>query len=67
MAEGRQRHTWVHTSSLLALIANANRDPKKTRAFKPSDFDPYAKSRRSDRIVINKDNIALLRKSFITK
>jgi len=30
-------------SSLLALIANAHRDAKKTRAFKPSDFDPYAR------------------------
>ena len=67
MAEGKQRHTWIHTSSLLALIANANRDPKKTRAFKPSDFDPYVKSNRSDRIAINKNNIALLRRSFITR
>ncbi|MCK6458228.1 MAG: hypothetical protein L6Q92_17075 [Phycisphaerae bacterium] len=28
---------------MLALIANAHRDPKKTRAFKPSDFDPFAR------------------------
>ncbi|MCK6458241.1 MAG: hypothetical protein L6Q92_17140 [Phycisphaerae bacterium] len=33
-------------SSLLALIANAHRDPKKTRAFKPGDFDPFAKPTR---------------------
>jgi hypothetical protein len=23
-------------------VANVNRDPKKGRAFKPADFDPYA-------------------------
>ena len=30
-------------SALLALLANCHRDPKKTRAFKPADFDPFAK------------------------
>ncbi|MEQ9616666.1 MAG: hypothetical protein RLN60_01385 [Phycisphaerales bacterium] len=47
MAEARQRSEWARTSTLMALIANANRDPKKTRAFKPSDFDPFA-GRQSD-------------------
>ena len=43
MAEGAARSAWAHTSALLALIANVNRDAKKTRAYKPSDFDPYAR------------------------
>ena len=43
MAEGCGQEHWQHTSTILAMLANANRDPKKTRAFKPSDFDPYAK------------------------
>ena len=43
MAEGRGRQSWAHTSAILALIANVNRDPKKTRALRPSDFDPFAK------------------------
>ena len=43
MAEGRQRSDWARTSALLALLANAHRDPRKTRAFKPSDFDPFAR------------------------
>jgi hypothetical protein len=42
MAEARCRERWAHTSSVLALMANLNRDPKKTRAFRPSDFAPYA-------------------------
>lgn len=41
MAEARGRDNWAHTSAVLAMLANANRDPKKTRAYKPSDFDPY--------------------------
>lgn len=43
MAEARERSEWARISTLLALIANAHRDSKKTRAFKPSDFDPFAR------------------------
>jgi len=43
MAEGRVRDEWRRTSVLLALIANTNRDPKKSRALRPADFDPFAK------------------------
>jgi len=28
-------------ASLMALVANVNRDPKKHRPFRPSDFDPH--------------------------
>lgn len=41
MAEARGRADWSRTSVILALIANIHRDPKKTRAFKPTDFNPY--------------------------
>ena len=47
MAESRQRESWARTASVLALVANTQRDPKKTRPFKPSDFDPFAKSGKS--------------------
>ena len=54
MAEGRGRECWAHTSTILALIANANRDPRKTRPFNPGDFDPYsAKDRREGAIEVN--------------
>jgi hypothetical protein len=43
MAEARERSAWGRTSALLALIANAHRDARKTRPFKPSDFDPFAR------------------------
>jgi len=49
MAEARQQHDWSIASSAMALLANVHRDPKKRRAFKPSDFDPFAASnQRSD-------------------
>lgn len=41
MAEGRERSEWARASVLLALIANAHRDPKKCRPYGPEDFDPY--------------------------
>ena len=27
----------------MALLANCHRDPKKTRAYRPKDFDPFAR------------------------
>ncbi len=41
MAEGRGRLEWGQTSSLMALVANILRDPNKTKAVKPGDFNPY--------------------------
>lgn len=46
MAEGRSRVAWGHTSSVLCLIANVNRDPRKSRAFTPDQFNPHRQPRR---------------------
>ena len=46
MTDGHQRSVWSRTSALMALIANTQRDPKKTRAFRPSDFDPFAEPQK---------------------
>jgi len=43
MAEARTRDAWSRTASVMALLANCHRDPKRTRAFKPRDFDPFEK------------------------
>jgi hypothetical protein len=67
MAEGLGRERWAHTSMLCCLIANANRDPKKHRPFKPSDFDPYSKTARSTGGVSNQyepDDLQLLREAL---
>jgi len=48
------------------MIANANRDPKKTRAYKPSDFDPYsAREKRDEAIEVT--DMAVLKDAFTNK
>lgn len=61
MAEGKGRARWAQTAMLCTLIANANRDPKRGRAFKPDDFDPYAKLDRRRRQPAGKQDLAMLR------
>jgi hypothetical protein len=64
MAEARGRDNWAHTSAVLALVANVNRDPKKTRPFKPADFDPYsAKGKRDEAIEVT--DMAVLKDAFL--
>jgi len=65
MAEARGRESWAHTSALLALIANVNRDPKKTRAYRPSDFDPYsARAKREG--AIEATDMGVLKDAFVS-
>ena len=65
MAEGLGRERWAHTSLVCALIANANRDPKKHRAFRPDDFNPYAERRRREEVIeVTPETIGLMREAF---
>ena len=64
MSEGKSRENWQHTSAILCLIANVNRDPKKSRPYRPSDFNPYESRKYSDAVVVTKDNIDVLRNAF---
>lgn len=42
MAEGRQRSQWNQTASILAMIANVNRDTsKRSTPFRPDEFNPF--------------------------
>jgi len=64
MAEARGRADWAHTSAILALIANVSRDPKRTRALRPADFDPYAvQDKRSEAIQVT--NMGVLKDAFL--
>ena len=67
MAEGHGRDEWGRMSVLCALIGNANRDPKKGRAFNPSDFDPFGPDhgRVGEVIEVNRENIGTLKEAFI--
>jgi len=65
MAEGHGRDEWGRLSVLLALTANCHRDPKKGRAFKPSDYDPF--SRELDGLIeVNSETIGDLKVAFET-
>lgn len=44
MASARTRLEWAQTSSVIAMIVNMNRDPKKPPVT-PDDFNPLAKQR----------------------
>jgi hypothetical protein len=63
MAEARSRDAWAHTSTLLALLANVHRDPKRTAAFKPADFDPHHQRQRP----AAKVNIDVLKTVFVDR
>ena len=64
MGEARCRDAWARTSAVLAMIANVNRDPKRTRVFKPSDFDPFeaAKGGKAD---FRTRDLSILRRVFV--
>ena len=64
MAEARGRAEWSRMSSLMALIANVNRDPRRTRAFRPKDFNPY-EARRTGGVPLTAANIDLLKQVFV--
>lgn len=41
MATGKASEAWNHTSSLMALLASINADPKSGKTFGPADFHPF--------------------------
>jgi len=45
----------------MALIANANRDAKKHRAFRPTDFDPFSVTHKPKQKV----HVSILKDIFI--
>jgi len=68
MTEARLDADWNHTSAVLAMLANAHRDPKKHRAFTPDDFHPLRNRRRGGNgIPLTTKNIRLLKKAYIER
>ena len=66
MAEATRREAWQHTAWLSAMIANANRDPKKKPSpFQPDDFNPMArKDRKAGAVVVDENTIDDLKMMF---
>jgi hypothetical protein len=61
MAEARVDAEWNHTSAILAMLANINRDPKKHGPYRPEDFHPLKRHARSEGIRITKSSIGVLK------
>lgn len=50
MAERRIEYDWNHTAAVMALLAEANRDPsKRSRPYRPEEFHPLHQRRRRRR------------------
>jgi hypothetical protein len=65
MAKGQSKDRWARMSLLCAIIANAHRDPKKSRPFKPADFNPHiTKSSNPEAIVVTKGNMSVMKEMF---
>ena len=64
MAEARAANEWTHTSAVLAMLANTHRDPKKTRVFTPTDFNPL-EARRRKRVLGRTKDLSILRTVFV--
>lgn len=64
MHEGAGQDKWSRTAAVICVIANANRDPKKSKQFKPADFDPYEIAKRKERHEASKESLELLRETM---
>lgn len=64
MADAKERSDWGRASSLMALMANLNRDPKKRGPFKPSEFSPPFGAGKAE---VARADISVLKTVFIDK
>ncbi len=66
MAEAKAQSEWAHTSAIMALIANVNRDPKKSRSFSPIDFNPLA-AHKGNRVKGRTNDLSILKDVFVDR
>jgi hypothetical protein len=64
MAEAKSRDNWNHTSAVLALIINVNRDPKKQRAVKPKELNPHEQKPRT---ILRGKGLRVLKDVFVDR
>lgn len=75
MAEGRSRAAWSHTSAVMALLANCNRDARRRpRPYTAEDFFPPALLQKGPPgrktptgagvVVVTRENIGDLKAAF---
>jgi len=63
MAEARCRADWARTSAFMALAVNLVRDPRRTPAAKPNDFNPYVP--RPKKPILRGKQLEILRDVFV--
>ncbi len=66
MFDARRSGNWAHTSEILAMLANVNRDPKKRAPFSASDFNPCRKP-LNRKPVSKKEAFSILKAVFVDK
>ena len=64
MTEAKANLEWEQTSSLMALICNIVRDPKKSKPIDSDTFNPYAKNK--EKAKPPKVPISILKDVFVT-
>lgn len=66
MVEARRQEAWQHTAWVSAMIANANRDPKRRpQPFMPDEFNPMVKRAETPGVILVTDeNIHDIRNRF---
>jgi len=67
MSEAVVELQWNQTSLIACILANANRDPKKSSPFTLSDFHPLLEVKRSDVIEDSKAGFKQMKKLFCKK
>jgi len=65
MVEGRIEQEWNHTAMVCSLMANINRDPKKSKEFTLADFHPYMINKANQVIHDSKQGFAQLKRLFV--
>jgi len=62
MAEAKSKDNWNHTSAVLALIINVNRNPKKQRAVTPREINPHEQKAKT---ILKGKDIRILKDVFV--
>jgi hypothetical protein len=65
MSESRSKENWSHTSALLALLANAHRDPKKSKQYSPADFNPHHTPPKPAAPIFTTSDLSILKTIFV--
>jgi len=68
MHTGFRRDRWGRSASVMSLIANCHKDPKKGRAFDASDFTPAdvrVVTRRPGAIPLTPSTLRAMKKLFV--